>query len=144
MQVKRWLQHGPYKIEHEGECLCKNNSKGPKCGFCVSGFFNLADSCTRFVVYFKERHSRTLVFTVNIVPFPLVRDRTKNELPPLVPVLGYSCSCGHYINPISVCPLPTVILHVSLGLPRFLSKFFTKSLCRQSLTKKWFSCGKWK
>ncbi|XP_078380393.1 multiple epidermal growth factor-like domains protein 8 isoform X1 [Oculina patagonica] len=46
-EVKRWLKHGPYKIEREEECLCKNNSKGLKCGSCVSGFFNLQDSCTR-------------------------------------------------------------------------------------------------
>ena len=57
IQVKRWLQHGPYEIEHDGECLCKNYSKGRKCESCVSGFFNLDDSCTRFVIFFKGSHS---------------------------------------------------------------------------------------
>ncbi|KAJ7326013.1 Multiple epidermal growth factor-like domains protein 8 [Desmophyllum pertusum] len=43
-EVKHWLQHGPYKIDHEKECLCRNNSNGVKCDSCVSGFFNL-DAC---------------------------------------------------------------------------------------------------
>lgn len=35
-----------------------------------------------------------VVFNFSSVPFLLVRDRTRNELPPLLPVLGHSCSCG--------------------------------------------------
>ena len=47
--MKLWLKQGPYKIVEDKECLCQNNSKGVKCASCVSGFFNLDDSCTRLV-----------------------------------------------------------------------------------------------
>ena len=56
-QVKKWLKQGPFKIEREEECLCKNNSNGFRCGSCVYGFFEHDDSCTRqasFPVVFKK------------------------------------------------------------------------------------------
>lgn len=41
VEVKKWLRQGPYKLEHDKECLCRNNSFGVKCSSCIPGFFEL-------------------------------------------------------------------------------------------------------
>lgn len=46
-KVKEWLDHGPYKIEYDEECLCQNNSEGLRCDLCVTGFFNRKGDCVR-------------------------------------------------------------------------------------------------
>ena len=127
MQVERWLQHGPYKIELEEECLCKNNSKGLKCGSCVSGFFDLADSCTRFVTCFYT-------FVLVLVVF-LVGNRARNVWPVLVPVLGHRCSCGSRCQRVPFLSLFSMFnmddngrKRSSVARPRFRSNFFYEFL----------------
>ena len=68
--MKHWLKQGPYKIEHEEECLCQNNSNGIKCDSCVSGFFALGESCTRLVIGAEEDR----LFKFGKIPFPLHHD----------------------------------------------------------------------
>ena len=63
--MKLWLKQGPYKIVKDEECLCQNNSKGLKCNSCVSGFFNLDDSCTRLVQ--RRKNSWSSCVSKNIV-----------------------------------------------------------------------------
>ena len=127
MQVERWLQHGPYKIELEEECLCKNNSKGLKCGSCVSGFFDLADSCSRFVTCFYT-------FVLVLVLF-LVGNRAINGWPVLVPVLGHRCSCGSRCQRVPFLSLFSMFnmddngrKRSSVARPGFRSKFFLRIL----------------
>ena len=128
MQVERWLQHGPYKIELEEECLCKNNSKGLKCGSCVSGFFDLADSCSRFVTCFYT-------FVLVLVLF-LVGNRARNGWPVLVPVLGHRCSCGSrcqrvpFLSLFSPCSTGMITVEREVPLPVlvFVPSFFYEFL----------------
>ena len=41
-----------------------------------------------------EKLEKCTIKLYSLVPFSQVEDRVSNELPPLVPVLGHSCSYG--------------------------------------------------